>query len=365
MTATFSLVEAALNQLLIGELDRLQRQYGFPGATVAYVLPGGSVGEAAMGYADIETEEPMTAKSRMLAASIGKTFVAATVLALAKEERLSLDDLLSSWLSTRGWYSRLPSHETITLRHLLTHSSGLPNHVCTTKFLQYLSHRDDFFLPESLIECIFDQIPLFKPGAGWAYTDTGYILLGLVIEAVTGNSYYEELERRFLKPLKLDMTTPSDRRTLPGLAAGYTAQDNVFGLPRKTVDEAGTMIWNPNVEWTGGGLISTSRQLALWAKFLYEGRAMQADYLTDLFQSVPIEDKELGIRYGMGVLINQKNPLGEKWGHFGVIPGYGSSMCYYPKYGIAVAFQINTDSNFSELVREMEHCLGEIVIKTA
>lgn len=359
----------ALKQRLKCELERLQGQYGFPGATLAYVLSDGSVGEAASGLADIETGEPMTVKSRMLAASIGKSFVAATVMALAKEDRLNLDDPLSRWLGGCSWYSRLPNRETITLRHLLTHSSGLPDHVYTTKFLQSLAHSgyyvDSFFSPESLIECILDQPPLFEAGGGWAYTDTGYILLGLVIDAAAENSYYGELERRFLKPLKLDMTSPSDRPVLPGLAAGYVAQHNMLGVPRKTIDGSGTMVWNPVVEWTGGGLISTSRDLAAWAKLLYEGHAMQADYLTDLLQSVPAGDKESGDRYGAGVLINQKDPLGERWGHGGVIPGYSSSMRYYKKYGIAVAFQINMDEGISEFVSDMEHCLAEIVIRQA
>lgn len=357
----------ALNQHLKCELDRLQCYHGFPGVTVAYVLSDGTVGEVASGLADIETRELMTTKSRMLSASIGKTFVAATLIALAKEGRLNLDDRLSYWLSGYSWYSRLPNRETITLRHLLTHGSGIPNHVYTKRFLQLASHSmlhtNSLFSPESLIECILDQAPLFEAGKGWAYTDTGYILLGLVIEAVTKNSYYEILKQWFLKPLKLDMTSPSDRPALPGLVAGYTAQDNVFGLPRKTVDEWGIMIWNPVLEWTGGGLISTSRDLAVWAKLLYEGHIMQADYLTDLFQSVPTDEEESGVRYGMGVLIKQKSPLGQIWGHEGVIPGYSSSMRYYPKYGVAVAFQINTDSSASGLISDMEHCLAEIVIR--
>lgn len=356
-----------LNEQIKCELVRLQKEYDFPGVTVCYILSDGTLGEVACGVADSETRKPMTIKSRMLAASIGKTFVAANMIALSKESYLKLDESLSLYLSNRSWYSRLPNHETITLRHLLTHSSGLPDHVYTTSFLQWLSHGglhvDTLFSPESLIEHILDQPPLFKAGEGWTYTDTGYILLGLVIETVTGKGYYEELERRFLKPLKLGMTSPSDRPTLLGLAAGYAAQDNMFGVPRKTVDESGTMVWNPAVEWTGGGLISTSHDLALWAKLLYEGRAMQFDYLNDLFQSVSAADEESGVWYGAGVLIEKKSPLGVRWGHGGIIPGYSSSMRYYPKYGVTIAFQMNTDSGVSEFVGTMEHRLAKIIIK--
>ena len=360
-----------VNQRIECELDRLKSQYEFPGITVAYVLPDGSVGEVASGVADMETREPMTPRSRMLAASIGKTFVAATALALAKEGHLHLDDPLSCWLGHYNWYSRLPNSEAITLRHLLTHSSGLPDHICTTTFLESFPQRgldsDNSFSPKSLITCILDQAPLFEVGQGWAYTDTGYILLGLVIERVTGNGCYEEINRRFLKPLHLEMTSPSDRPTLPGLVAGYTSKDNIFNLPEKSIDESGTMVWNPIIEWTGGGLISTSRDLAVWAKLLYEGHAMQADYLTDLFYSVPTGDEESGVRYGAGVSIQQKGDLGLVWGHGGVIPGYISSMRYYPKYGISIAFQINTDSivhNKIDSVGDIEHRLAEILIRS-
>lgn len=357
---------SSLNQRLECELDCLKNQYGFPGITVAYVLPDGSIGEVAWGFADIETRELMTSQSRMLAASIGKTFVAATVLAMVKEELLHLDDPLSCWLGHYNWYSRLPNNETITLQHLLTHSSGIRDHVYTKTFLESFPQRgldSDFsFSPESLVECILDQAPLFEAGHGWAYTDTGYILLGLVIEEGTESSYYEELNRRFLKPLHLEMTNPSDRPTLPGLVAGYTSEDNVFDLPRKIIDESGTMVWNPGIEWTGGGLISTSRDLARWAKLLYEGHAMQADYLTDLFHSVPVDDEKSQDRFGAGVLIKRDEDLGPVWGHGGVIPGYVSSMRYYPKYKIAIAFQINTNSgNVLDFVDEMEGRLAKVV----
>ncbi len=330
--------------MIVSELEHLRNRHGFPGVTVAYVLSDGTIGEAACGFADLETKEPMTTRSRMLAASVGKTFVAATVIALDREGRLNLDDPLTSWLGGRNWYDRLPNHDTITLRHLLTHRSGLPDHVYTKRFAQLFSERKAV-PPEVLIECILDQPPLFEAGTDWAYTDTGYILLGLVIEQATGNTYYGEVEQRFLKPLKLNMTAPSDRLLLPGLVAGYTAQDSPFGLPRKTIDDSGAMVWDPAIEWTGGGLISTSHDLAVWAKLLYEGNAMPYEYMDDLLPCVVISNSEFG----------------EKWGHGGVIPGYCSSMRYYPKYRVAIAFQVNTDAGISDFGTDMEQCLAEII----
>ena len=350
-------------------LDAFQKQYGFPGATDAYVLPDGTAGVAATGFADIEAGTPMTVQSRMLSASIGKTFVGATVIALSREGVLDLDIPVSRWLGDRQWFTRLPNHGAITLRHLLTHSSGLPDHVHLDSFVTELSHKwrkkGNPFLPEALIRFVLDRQPLFKAGKGWAYTDTGYILIGLVIEKATGRSYYDEIKERFLTPLGLTLTTPADRRFLPGLAAGYMAADNAFGFPRKTTSVDGALVWHPGFEWTGGGLVSNSRDLARWGSALFGGNAMSSPYLDELLNSVPISPDTPDIQYGAGVGIYRTGPFGPVYGHGGWIPGYSSSLRYYPDHGIAIAFQINTDigivDDTTPVMHEMEARLAEIV----
>jgi D-alanyl-D-alanine carboxypeptidase len=326
------------------ELDALRTDYGFPGATAAFALADGRVGAAATGLADVERGVPMEPGTRMLAASIGKTFVAAEVLALVEEGRLGLEDTLSKWLGRRPWFHRLPNHGAITLRHLLRHTSGLPDHVHDPAFLRAWVGRPrkaGTLPPDSLIKFVLDAAPLFPPGDGWAYTDTGYVLLGLVAEAASGANLYDEIDRRFLQPLGLEGTSPSDRRELPGLAAGYLTAGNPFGLPRKTTLAPGVLAWDPGVEWAGGGLVSTSRDLAVWARELYGGRALDGPYLEVLLDAVPTTRGSDSLQYGAAVAIRENGPLGPVWGHGGDIPGYTSSMRYYPRHDMAVAFQIN------------------------
>ncbi|MBW2631608.1 MAG: beta-lactamase family protein [Deltaproteobacteria bacterium] len=380
LTGLFSLLKISqLNQSTVetselakefqSALNTFQKRYGFPGATAAYVLRDGTAGVAATGFADIEAGTPMTVQSRMLSASIGKTFVGATAVALAREGILDLDIPVSRWLGDRQWFTRLPNHDAITLRHLLTHSSGLPDHVHLDSFANEASRKwrenDNPFPPESLIWFILDLPPLFEVGTGWAYTDTGYILIGLVIEKATGRSYYDEIKERFLTPLGLTLTTPADRRFLPGLAAGYMAADNTFGFPRKTTTADGTMVWHPGLEWTGGGLVSNSRDLALWGMALFGGNAMSDSYLDELLNSVPISPDTPDIQYGAGVGIYRTGPFGPVYGHGGWIPGYSSSLRYYLNHGIAIAFQINTDigivDDTTPVMSEMEARLAEIV----
>lgn len=206
-------------------LDSMRARSGFPGATAAYVSADGASGAVATGWADVEAGRPMPPDARMLAASIGKSFVAATAVALAEEGTLDLDMPIGRWLGDRSWFRDLPNGDRITLRHLLTHRSGLPDHVHTDAFAKAVARRwqepENAFPPDTLIQFVVGRPALFEPGAGWAYSDTGYLLAGLILEETTGRSYYDLVQERFLTPLGLEHTRPdpaehADRAHPPG-----------------------------------------------------------------------------------------------------------------------------------------------------
>jgi D-alanyl-D-alanine carboxypeptidase len=357
-----------LQHRLQAELEELHAEYRFPGATAALVTPEGKVVAAAVGVSDRDTRASMTPESRMLAASIGKSFVGATAVALVQEGKLDLDAPISTWLGDEPWFSRLPNHDSITLFQLLTHSSGLPDHVYTEAFAQEFGKKwnapGNPFQPADLIGFVLDKPALFEAGKGFAYSDTGYLLVGMIIEAVSGSSLYEEIIDRFLVPLRLGSTSPSNFKVLPGLVAGYLPEDNQLALPPVTTVAPGIMAWNPAIEWAGGGFASTSKDLAVWAKALYEGKAIAGGkYLDDLFRSVPVSADAPGVRYGAGVAIREAGPFGKSLGHGGGIPGYSSSMRYYPDHRVSVAFQVNVDggmSGGSSLVEDSENFLEEM-----
>lgn len=355
---------------LQGVLDIFQEDYGFPGVTAAMALPDGSVVTAAAGVSDAESDTPMTPDSRMLAASIGKSFVAMTVLSLESDGVLSRSDLVSRHLGGRDWFTRLPNYRTITVRDLLHHTSGLPDHVHLDAFQAEMASRmaggSAAFTPEEVIVFVLDTDPLFPAGEGWAYCDTGYLMLGLIIEQASGAAYYELVAERFLAPLGLTDTTPSDTPALPGLAAGYVGEDNPFGLPPRTMDEAGRLLWDPAMEWTGGGFVSTSRDLAVWGHALFSGVAMEAPYLDRLLDGVAVSPDAPGILYGAGVAIYADTPRGSVYGHGGWIPGYVSSLRHYADHGVTVAFQINTDvgivDDSTDLVSALEAALADLAL---
>ncbi|MDO8907561.1 MAG: serine hydrolase domain-containing protein [Pseudohongiella sp.] len=350
-------------------LEQFQSRYGFPGATAAIALPDGTIVAAAIGLADIESTSIMTPQTKMLAASIGKTFVASTVLALESEGLLSRADLLSTHLGDRAWFGALPNASTIIIDHLLHHTAGLPDHVHLPAFQQAWSRRttvEGEFDPVHLVAFLVGQDPSFEAGNAWAYSDTGYVLLGLVIEDVTGGPWREAVRVRFLDPLSLSRTIASDRPDLPELAVGYVVADNPFGIPERTADPDGRLLWNPAVESAGGGFATTSADLARWGHLLFGGEAMRRPYLDRLLDGVPVDPDAPDILYGAGIAIYADTAHGPVWGHGGWIPGYVSSLRHYADHGVTVAFQINTDASVmegsSDLVPALEDALAELAI---
>lgn len=363
-TAPATPLEAAFTNAL----KRFQAELDLPGITASYVLPNAAGYSAAAGWADIERNRPMTVESRMLAASIGKTFVAATMVSLAREQAIDLDAPVSHWLGQNSWFQRLPNHRSMTIRQLLNHTTGLPNHVYLPSFAAAVSRQwpaaGNPFTPDVLVSFVLDSEPLFPAGDGWAYSDTGYILIGLVTEAITGRPYYQELSDRFLGPLDLESTSPSNQRSLSGLAAGYVAADNPFGFPGKTTDQNGVLVWHPGLEWTGGGLISTSSDLARWGDALFSGNALSGEDLKTMLESVPMDPDRPGAYYGLGIAISRSGPLSPVYGHGGWIPGYSSSLRHYAGHGVTIAFQVNSDRISENDLSEIEQCLASVVISS-
>ncbi|MGD2154116.1 MAG: serine hydrolase domain-containing protein [Gemmatimonadales bacterium] len=329
-----------LREALQAKLAELQAASGAPGVTAGIVLADGESFGLAAGMADTVTGIPMTAEARLMQGSVGKTYVSAVAMQLVGEGRLDLDAKVSAYLGDEAWFERLPNAPDITVRQLMNHTSGIIRYEFDDRFIaDLLAQPDKVWDPVGQLAYLFDTEAPFAAGEGWDYSDTNYIVLGLIIERLTGADYYDELRCRTLVPLGLRNTVPSDSRRVPGLVQGYAGAENMFGLPDAVI-ENGEFAVNPGFEWTGGGIASTSEDLARWAKALYEGRAFDPALLPVMLDGVPAR---LGpnVEYGLGVIIRQ-TPLGVSWGHSGFFPGYLTEMAYFPDHGIAVAVQYNS-----------------------
>jgi D-alanyl-D-alanine carboxypeptidase len=284
---------------------------------------------------------PLTVEARLLAGSVGKTYVAAVAMQLVGEGELDLDAPIARWLGSEPWFDRLPNARDITVRMLMRHQSGLVRYEFDPAVTRKITEEPDHvWTPEERLSYLFDQDAPFAAGQGWDYSDTNYIVLGMIIERITGSTLNRQIATRVLRPLGLVNTIPSDRRVLPGVVQGYAGPDNPFG-GRDAMIEDGRFIMNPQMEWAGGGYAMTSAELARWAKALYEGRAFDASLLPRMLDGVPAPGLGRNVRYGLGVILTTTD-LGPGWGHSGFFPGYLTEMRYYPDHRFAVALQFNT-----------------------
>jgi len=345
-----------LKNLLQQELESLVKENNFPGASLAVVHPNGAITAVATGKAEIESGKDMTTAHRMFSGSIGKTYVAAVAMQLVCEKKLDLEVPISSFFKDEDWFSHLPNSKEITVRMLMNHTSGIPRYVEKEKLWENVKKNPDkAWTPVERLSYVLGDKPIHPAGKGWGYSDTNYIIVGMIIEKITGNSYYDELEKRILKPLKLKDTIPANKRRLEGLCSGYTKTIPPFNLPSEVLKD-GVYAFNPQLEWTGGGLITTPTQLAIWAKQLYGGNVLEESALKKMLTFEKKTGLPEAFDYGLGVMA-WKTPNGIAYGHSGFAPGYQSIMQYFPKTGYSLAFQINTDRTTGKFKKSMEQYL--------
>ena len=349
----------ALRQKLQTQIDEWHKNGKFAGATLGVCLADGKCFALATGFSNLETKTPMKPSDLMLAGSVGKTYAAAVALQLVSEKKINLDEKIEKYLGQEKWFSRLPNAKDITVRQLMNHTSGLIRYEFKDQFTKDLTaNPDKVWKPEELLSYLFDEKPPFEAGKGWDYSDTNYIVLGMIIEKVTGKKYYEEAKKRILKPLKLQRTFPQDRRELKGLIQGYAGADNPFG-GKDLVLENSKFIINPQFEWTGGGMVSNSEDLARWAKLMYEGKAFDKSLLPEMLDGVSAPMLGRETKYGLGVIIRPTR-TGLTYGHSGFFPGYMTDMMYFPDTKISVAVQVN-----SSVPRNLGKPLARVLVETA
>jgi D-alanyl-D-alanine carboxypeptidase len=317
-----------------------------PGVSVGIVLKDGSVVSLTAGTADRATKAPVTADDRFLAGSTGKTFFAALALQLIDAGRLDLDAPVSKYLGARPWFPRLPNASAITVRHLMTHTSGLVRYEMNPKFTADLrAQPDKVWSPEEEVAYLLDATPPFAAGQGWDYSDTNFIVLGMIMEQITGTKAYDEIQTRFLTPLTLTGVVPQVVRRIPGLVSGYAGPNDPLGLPDEMMQD-GRLAINPQFEWAGGGFATSPRDLARWGHALY---ASATGPVTAPMRARMIDaavPARLGPQtmYGLGVIVRPTTPVGRTWGHSGFFPGYQTELVHAVDRGVTLAIQINTSA---------------------
>ncbi|GAA3784771.1 serine hydrolase domain-containing protein [Streptomyces coacervatus] len=292
---------------------------GISGVQVRVIAPDGRQSVATSGTADLDTGRPVPSNGYFRMASTSKTLVATVVLQLEAEGRLSLHDTVDHWLPGVV-QSKGNDGSRVTIRQLLQHTSGIPDGLpgyTTPK--EYYQQRHDVYGPEQLVARAVAHAPDFPPGKGWAYSNTGYVLLGLIIQKATGHPAHQEIEDRILRPLGLDQTRWMG--TSPTLPQPHAQGYQLFG-PGSRVDVTDQIpVDHESLSW-----VTTTRDENVFLRALLAGRLLPTRQLAEMKQTVPVnaEVQQLwpGGRYGLGLVERPLSCGGTYWSHEGGDGGY-------------------------------------------
>ncbi|MHB8958053.1 MAG: serine hydrolase domain-containing protein [Candidatus Limnocylindrales bacterium] len=341
-TATF---DPALAEKLQADLDASVRLLEYPALAAAVILPDGSSWSGAAGMADLAKGVPATPRTSFAIASVSKTFVAALVLLLAEDGRLSLDDPIAKWLPGLADDGRFAARR-VSVRQLLDHTSGIADYTASQAFLtvvtEDLARR---WTPEEVLA--FAGTPTSAPGTAWAYSNTNYTLAGMVIERAGGASLASLLHDRILAPLGLARTVLQPQELPASPAHGYSA---IWpgGTAAKPADpwDGGGMTPSASMAsstWAAGGMASTPADLARWAAALYGGRVLDPASLAEMLDFKRNAGLPGGGEYGLGVMERFLDG-GLTIGHAGGTAGFQSGMWYMTKRRVVLVILTNTDN---------------------
>ncbi|MEO3791138.1 serine hydrolase domain-containing protein [Nonomuraea sp. B10E15] len=278
------------------------------------------------GTAELGGRQPVPARGRFRIGSTTKTFTATVLLQLVAERRVGLDDPIERHLPRL-----VPGGRDITVRQLLNHTSGLREYLEDTEALpmkgeRFLTKvRFATYTPERLVRMATGRPPYFPPGTGWHYSNTNYVLAGLIIEKVTGHTYAEEVERRVLRPLRLRHTSvPGTRTAIPGPHAhGYLK----VAEPGGGVRSADVTRLNPSWAGAAGEIISTTGDLNRFFAALLGGELLPPQQLAAMKTTVATGSPDGG-RDGLGLMRLTLRCGMTVWGKDGGIQGFSTQSLH-------------------------------------
>ncbi|KQX37568.1 beta-lactamase family protein [Streptomyces anulatus] len=293
-------------------LNALVRDGGVPAALASVKGPGGRDRTYTAGTGDLATGAPVPVDGQVRIGSNTKTFVAVVVLQLVAERRVSLDAFVDTYLPGLVRGEGIDGRR-ITVRHLLQQTSGLP---------EYTSRLGDdvrYYAPRELLATALRHPADFAPGKRWKYSNTNYVLAGLIVQKITGRPLADEIDRRIIQRIGLRHTyfpAPGDATIREPHPHGYYRES--AQTPLRDITEM-----DPSWGWAAGQMISTNSDLNRFFTALLTGRLLPAPQLARMRSTVPAEATfGPGARYGLG-LVSRPLPCGGlSWGHGGSFPGY-------------------------------------------
>jgi len=317
---------APAKRVKLAPLARTLVKAGAPGALV-YVRTPTAARAGSAGFADVGAHVTMRAGDRWRIASVSKAFVATLVLQLEAEGKLDIDDPVERWLP-----GVVPDGSGITLRELLNHTSGLFNYTDDNDWVTAaVGNPMRAWAPRELVTIALAHPALFPPGTNWSYSNTNYILLGLVVEAATGDNLGAELQRRIFTPLALASTSfPQTIVLAPDFVHGYFGEERTDIAP----------LLSPTWAWAAGGIVSNARDVTTFYRALLTGRLLPAAQLKEMKAPVPVAGT-----YGLGIFTTF-TACGRVYGHDGDFFGWRTEVLATANGKREAVVMVNIDTTF-------------------
>jgi len=319
-------MDSAITGQLDSIIDAAVNSTGIPGAMVGIWGPDGNYVKVA-GVADTATKAPMETDFYHRIGSVTKTFTVTALLQLVDEGKIGLDDPISQYVDG------VMEGDAISLRHLAGMRSGLVDYTTSEQFvMEYLSDPRRAFTPEELVGYVKDLPLQLRPGTTVDYSNTNTVLLGMVIEKVSGSRLSDVIDTKIATPLGMEHTSFPMTNAFPTPhAQGYTNQ---------TLDESVTAAtdWNPSWGGAAGAMISSLDDMRIWVPALAKGDLLTDDTQKQRLQTVNLSEGDDSSGYGLG-LFNSGGWIG----HNGSLPGYKTVSVYLPEKDTTLVVFINTD----------------------
>jgi D-alanyl-D-alanine carboxypeptidase len=323
---------------LQARLDRLRERFAIPGISVAIVLPDGATWSGVSGMADVAAETPVTRSTSFAIASVSKTFTAALILALAEDGLIALDAPVRQYLPDVKKVSAK-----VKVRHLLDHTSGLRDYFFHPSIDRLLLTRPDRrWSAAAALKYVGKSY--FEAGKGWAYSNTNYLVLGMLAEKVGKASLADQVRTRFLEPLGLEHTWYQPEEDAPtDVAHGYRFASTAKAAPAIDLSDGTPLVPFTSVVTAAGGaggFAANARDLARWAQALYGGDVLDPQYRAAMTDVAVTSAVKSAIPYGYGVQVLEIDGR-RTVGHSGRLLGFRSAVRYLPDQGVSIAVLTN------------------------
>jgi D-alanyl-D-alanine carboxypeptidase len=318
-------LDRKLSQALQTQLDRWQLFAPCLGANVTIADSLLGVWDAASGYREPDTKAPMPVGGQFYVYSITKTFTAIRILQLAEGGAVNLDAPISAYLSN------LPFPPSVTLRRLLNHTGGVPSYTDLPEYRPANRANPDRPWSDEYVMSLTCTGKLdFEPGAGWHYSNTGYLLLRKLIESVTGQSFAKNTQEHVVKPLGLKATYVAERGDTGALVPGFCRSLNEDERMENVIPR-----YHPG--WCLTGLVvSTTQETAKVYRSLFSGALLRERSLIEMRTCVPTGNDGGAFfkksAYGLGLMVDPEWGFGGLFGHGGDGPGYNTWAMHLPDF---------------------------------